>query len=94
MIRVNDDYVIEVDTLCYVANRDTHKTRIDKTTGKEIPVYNLVGYFGTLETAIKGIIHHIIQNKLSVGTHDIKGAIEIIRTEMKQFDELLEKALE
>jgi hypothetical protein len=94
MIRVNDDYVIEVDNYGYTAKRDTHKTRISKETGQEVPVYNLVGYYGSLESAIKGILDHIKQTKLSIGTHSLKEALAICRTETRRFNELLTKALE
>lgn len=94
MIRVNDDYVIEVNNYGCTARRDTHKTRISKETGQEVPVYDLVGYYGSLEAAIKGILDHSKQNKLSVGTHSLKEALAICRTETRKFDELLTKALE
>ena len=40
MIRVNDEYVIDVDSMCYTTKIDKHKT--DK---KGNPVYEVVGYF-------------------------------------------------
>ena len=94
MIIVNDDYVIDVNEHCYVAKRDTHQTRIEKSTGKEIQVYNIVGYYGHLEEAIKAIIQHTIQCKLSNDVVDLRKAWQIVKEETRKFDELLKKAAE
>ena len=51
MIRVNDDYVIDVDSMCYTTKIDKHKT--DK---KGNPVYEVVGYYKDLDGAILAVI--------------------------------------
>ena len=51
MIRVNDDYVIDVDSMCYTTKIDKHKT--DK---KGNPVYEVVGYYKDLDGAILAVV--------------------------------------
>lgn len=93
MIRVNEDYIIEVDNYGYTARLDTHTTRVDKN-GNEIHVYRLVGYFGTLETALKGILKHKADTKLMGGEWTLKDAVNVIVAEQRKFNELLEKIME
>ena len=77
MIRVDKDYVIDVDTLNYTAKIDLHKTTIDKS-GKERPTYNIIGYYGTLRSAVKGILEYEVRSKLSKGEKSLNEAIKAL----------------
>lgn len=89
MIRVNDDYVILVDTLNYTPCRDTHKT--DKQ-GK--PVYTSIGYYPNLETALKGIIKDINARTFDADTYSLQEALEVIQQSNKAFTDMLREVVE
>lgn len=93
MIRVNDDYVIEVDQYNYTAQLDIHKTRFDKKLEKEIPVYKLVGHYGSLLGALQGIFRDMVRCELSKQDHNLESAIKIIYSERAKFSKLMEKVL-
>lgn len=97
MVRVNDDYIIEVDQLNYTVKRDLHKERIseDKITGEavSIPMYSLVGFFGDLGQAIWGIVRDMNRYDLANGEHDLKEALKIIKSNNKKFMDLLNRVL-
>ena len=98
MIRVNDDYIIEVDSLNYTVKRDAHKTRVtvDKDTGEETEnnVFVTVGYYKNFASAIESVIGDMNRRQLSEGVHSLKESLNIILENNKRFSELLEKALE
>lgn len=87
MIRVNDDYVIDVDDWNYSAMFDCHK--IDK---KGEPVYKMVGHFNNLQGALNGIIKDRIAKNLQEDVN-LAEAIEIIREIHEEYDKLFEKVL-
>ena len=94
MIRVNEDYVIEVDNYNYSAYQDTHKTRYDKKLETEVPVYKLVGHFSTLMSALQGIFKYMVRQSLSNRDHNLESAIEVIKKERLEFTELMFNVLE
>lgn len=88
MIRVNDNYVIDVDSMCYTAKIDKHKT--DK---KGNPVYEVVGYYKDLDGAVLAIVKSMNRSKLSEGVHDLKTALGIIQASNEQFEKLLREVV-
>ena len=91
MIRINDDYVITVDELCYTLKQDAHRMSVDKKTGKESPVYYYIGYYATLENALKGYIRLMIDKRLGSGNYNIREALDVIREERENLEKLIEK---
>lgn len=77
MIKIDDDFFIEVDNLCYTAKEDKHKTTKTKN-GEEIPVYNIIGYYGTLSKAIIGVRDYILKNHFGENTCSLDEAIAYI----------------
>ena len=51
MIKVDENYYIDVDDNCYTVKIDMHKQ--DK---KGSQIYTTEGYYGNLEGALKGVI--------------------------------------
>lgn len=88
MIKINDDYYIDVDRFGYTVKIDKHKT--DK---KGNGIFETVGYFSTIESAIKGVIDSMNVKQLSDGVYSLKQALEIIKANNKQFTELLERVV-
>jgi hypothetical protein len=89
MIRVNDDYVILVDTLNYTPCRDGRK--MDKA-GK--PIYQAIGYFSTLEHALRGIIKDMNARAFEVGVYSLQEALEIIQQSNTVFTNMLREVME
>lgn len=98
MIRVNKDYVIEIDSFNYTAKRDLHRkgVRKDRLYGTEVEVdqFTTVGYYGDLTGAIKGIIRDMNNRRLTDGEHTLEEALSIILENNKKVSDLLEKVLE
>ena len=88
MIRVNDDYVIDVDSMCYTTKIDKHKA--DK---KGNPVYEVVGYYKDLDGAILAVVKSMNRKELSEGVYELKEALEIIQASNEQFETLLKEVV-
>ena len=57
MIRVNEDFVIDVDERRYTPKEDLHKTSVDKD-GKERNVYKIIGYYTSFQGAVNAICEY------------------------------------
>ncbi len=81
MIRINDDWIIDIDRYNYTLRRDMHTTRIIKKNGEEIeePVYNTVGHYSSLNKALENLGKEIIRYKLMSNEYDLKTAVNAIR---------------
>lgn len=91
MVEVIGDYFIDNNDNCYTAKLDKHKVTVDKKTGSEIPVYEIVGYYSTFLNAVNGIREHMIANKLAKKTHSLKEAIAELKQINKEFKKILEE---
>ena len=88
MIRVNDDYVILVDPLNYTPCRDPHS--VDK---KGNPVYKSIGYYSTLEQALRGVVDDMNSRAFEQNTYSLKEALEVIKQSNKVFTDLMREIL-
>jgi len=81
MIRINDDWIIDIDKYNYTLRRDMHTTRIIKKNGKEVEenVYTTVGHYSSLNKALDNLDKEIIRYKLIDGEYTLKMAVEAIR---------------
>jgi len=81
MIRINDDWIIDIDKYNYTLRRDMHTTRIIKKNGKEVEenVYITVGHYSSLDKALENLGKEIIRYKLMGAEYDLKTAVEAIR---------------
>lgn len=81
MIRVNEDWIIDIDKYNYTLRRDMHTTRTVKKNGEEVEenVYTTVGHFSSLDKALENLGKEIIRYKLMDGEYDLKTAVEAIR---------------
>ena len=97
MVKVNDDYIIEIDSLNYTVKRDEHRIKVeadkDGNEVKRVPVFTTVGYYGDLAPAILGVIKDMNRRELGDGTHELHEAINIVMNNNRHFEALLEKAL-
>jgi len=98
MIRVDEDYIIDVDPHNYIVKRDLHKERVtvNDKTGEETrsPQYYTVGYFGDMPSAVRGIIRDMNRVGLSGGTFSLTEAVKMVQDNNKRFYDLLDRAFE
>lgn len=76
MIRMFDNYSIDVSDKCYVVSKVAK--RIDKKSGEEIEYTVALGYYSTLMNAIKGMRSYLQINLLKEYDGEIRGAIEML----------------
>lgn len=81
MIRINEDWIIDIDKYNYTLRRDMHTTRTVKKNGAEIEedVYTTVGHYPSLKKALENLGNEIIRYKLMDGEYTLKTAVEAIR---------------
>lgn len=84
MITLIHDLVIGVDTNNYTLMLDKHK---EDKNGK--PVYEKLGYYGSLEAAVCGAREYCIRKQLESSISTLTDAIEIIKRTTKEFSDLL-----
>ena len=89
MIRINEDYIIDVDEAQYTLKQDAHKTSIDKRTGAESPVYYVVGYYRNLENALRGYIRIQTDKRLKGGEYALREALDVIREEREKVERMI-----
>jgi hypothetical protein len=98
MIRIDEDYIIDVDPHNYIVKRDLHKERVtvNDETGEETrtPVFNTVGYFGDIPSAVRGIIRDMNRTELSGGVFSLTEAVKMVQDNNKRFYDLLDRAFE
>ena len=88
MIKVDENYYIDVDDNCYAVKIDMHKQ--DK---KGSQIYTTEGYYGNLEGALKGVIKSMNKRKFSSGDFELKEALKIVQENNNRFEELLRVVL-
>jgi hypothetical protein len=89
MIRVNDDWVIEVEPLCYTLKKDLHKNVKAKDGKTMIPAYKTVGYFSSPAKALDRLGEEIIRDKLSKPLNGLGEVAEAIREARAEWRELV-----
>ena len=88
MIRVKDDYVILVDENEYTVAID--KKKKDK---KGFDVYKHLGYYSTLESALKDLYAYMVRAGLSEKVYDLKSAIEYVGKMQQEMKELISERI-
>lgn len=98
MIKVNENYIIDIDSYNYTVRRDLHRKKNVKSqiTGEitEVDDFATVGHYGSLGSAVKGVIDNMNRCKLREGIHTLEEAVAIVLENNNKVAELLEKALE
>lgn len=78
MIRINEDWIIDVDDHNYILKRDMHTDRIRKD-GKVEHVYNIKGYFSSPDKALKSFGEEIVRDRLKESEMGLPEAVQAIR---------------
>ena len=89
MIKINDEYYIDTDTYSFVLKK-VHYAK-DKKTGAETRQDISIGYYATIDIALKGYLKHrsreLVHNK---DFKSIKEYLEYIKKLDKSLKEMLE----
>lgn len=96
MIRINDDYIIDIDEYNYTVKKDMHciRTRVRKDgTPYEEDVFETKGFYGSLEKALDRVHEEIIKDKLKDGAHPLSEALQTIRECTEEWRRLCEGVL-
>lgn len=86
MIRLTDNLVIEVDDRNYTLVSET-----GKFTKKGVPIRTTIGYYPTLESAVKASIEYVNKRELSNAVYSLKQALDIIQKNTAKLNELLKR---
>lgn len=88
MIVLIHDYVVTLSQYSYILMRDKHKQ--DKN-GK--PIYETVGYYGTLESAIIAAKDHCFKERISGDVVCLAQAIDTLKQVSDEFSELIKRSI-
>lgn len=94
MIRIDDDYYIDVDGRNYIVCKDFHRTEVRKMPDgreAEFKVFDMIAYYGTLSEAVSGLAKYLAMQKFSAGEYKLWEAVEEIRKINKGLSDLIEK---
>ena len=92
MIRINDDWVIDVDEHNYILKRDLHKISPKKQkngTYKDTNVFDIVGYHPTMSKALDRLGEEIIRGRLKGAEMGLNEAVQAIRKCTAEWRELV-----
>lgn len=90
MIRVTDDYVIDVDYMSYAVERDEHRTFIQKSGSREreLPLFKNLAYYSKFSMALAYIAERISKDRLiTTGEIPLQDAIRIIQESYREVAE-------
>lgn len=86
MIKLTNDFVIEVIDRNYILERDMHK---NNKKGK--PIINILGYYSTLPGAIRACADAMSKEELQKADFSLKEAVNIITESHRKIETLLEE---
>lgn len=89
MVRINDEYVIDVDEMNYTVKIDMHKKN-----KKGEDVYKTVGYYTTMKNALDGVVNNRIARKLLDKDYSLEEALTTIRTIHQEYIDVYNKVLQ
>ena len=90
MIKLIDDYVVNVDTYNYILMRG--RPGKDKE-GKEIVRYTALGYYSDLEKAVSACREELVRRRLQDRDMRLSEAVNTIRTCNREFREMLRERM-
>lgn len=93
MIRINDDWVIDIDAYNYIIRKDLHKeTKQKRGKGYALmDAFYTAGYYGTLEAALSALNEIIIKDRLSKADYALAEAVAVIKECREEWEKLVEK---
>lgn len=90
MIKIGKNYVIEAAPECYSVKYLTgNKPRFDKKTGKTRDAYDVIGYFGTIESCIMACSSDAVKRKVMKNDYSLSEAVKMIAETIDEFKGIL-----
>ena len=94
MIRINDDWVVDVDQYNYILKKDMHRTVKAKKKGEQdVPLYVTKGYFSSLRKALDRLGEEIIMDRLRGPEMSLREATQAIRECTEEWRRLCEEVM-
>lgn len=90
MIRINDEYFVEVDSLNYTLKRKATGVKKD---GTPIVTDKIVGYYNDLRNAIFGACEDCKRTEFSKNNYSLNEALTRIQEINDSFTEILKQAI-
>ena len=99
MIRVDDKWVITMDSMNYMPRRDYHRmAKVTKEDGtvREEPVYGMpIGYYSDLKSAVRAIARKEYKDALlDKEAVPLREAVGLIEETVNRFEKILEEIRE
>ena len=98
MIRINKDWVVDVDDYNYTLKKDLHSkiARKNQKTGETeyIDSYKTKGYYSSLAAALNKLCESMIVDELEDKDITLKEAVEIIEDCTREWREITKNILE
>ena len=89
MIRINDDWIIDVDERNYTLRKDLHRVTKSKD-GTETPAYKTIGYFSAVSKALDALGEEIIREHLNAPINGLQELADAFRAARAEWRELVE----
>lgn len=89
MINLIDGYGIKVSSNCYTIGKQSMRT--NKETNKQTEVFTELGYYPTVQSALKGVRKHLHRDVLVDFEGSLSEAIKAISEMEDRFNALLEQ---
>lgn len=94
MIRINDDWVIDVDDYQYILKKDMHKMVKAKRKGNpDVALYVTKGYFSSLRKAPERLGEEIIMDELKAPEMSLREAVQAIQKATAEWHELVREVM-
>ena len=92
MIRINDDWVVDVDDYQYILKKDMHKMVKAKRKGNpDVALYVTKGYFSSLRKALERLGEEMVRQRLKAGSPSLQEALHTIRECRDEWRRLVEE---
>ena len=93
MIRINDDWIVDVDQYNYIVKKDMHKMVKARDGKTMVPGYTTVGYYGSLRRALEALGEEMVRERLVSDSLTLAEALQTVRECKEEWDALVRKAV-
>lgn len=97
MIRINEDWVVDVDEFNYTLKKDLHKKTPRKNPDGSVAMvdsYKTRGYYSNLQSALNRLCDEMVIDELSNNDMSLKEAIKTIEKCTREWRDITKNILE
>lgn len=93
MIRVNEDWIIDVDAYNYILKKDAHKQTKQKSGNGYVmaDTFYVVGYYSTLSAALDTLGKEMFKDKISTSCYSLAEAVAALQECRDVWEKLLKE---